>query len=408
MSVSIVTRSPQNKLTATPFYFRLFVAVALGSAIGRMYMESVHIVAPFTTLSSKPMDWRVKEASQKLSQGVIRGTIMYLPKEAVEESQKNNRGDAHFVSQARWFLRSWEESCQYLNTTDRIDVMIVVSDDILTQTKELLRRWDCQPTIRTDRWQPSACRLISGFVPVHERENEILRDYRFANSIDCVVHAASQKALDVYDKVLRTDMDTFLTPLFASWLPEKFIVGKGAYCFPQFDTCERLHKIADKMGLSPPNASAIVDNVGSTWYGDAATMIRCSKTSMDVMRYLWEHEFNKTEKRKGGWPHWHPGVNSMYSGNIAMNYCAHAVGFDKRPDMLDFPSNSGQSIWKAVHVHTWQDRNDFSKFVYREGGYEDVKLDALNLNVTKDYAMFMALDGNRKDNITDISRHPMR
>lgn len=396
--MSIVSRTPPPPHgKATPFYLRLFVAVVLTAAIGRTYMESIHIVLPFTTtISTQSMDWSDTESKSML--GMMRGTIMYLPKEAVIQGS-----ESLFVSQAKWFLRSWEETCHYLNSTNRIDVLIVVSNDTLAHTQEMLQRWDCQPTIRTDRTQPSACRLIPGFVPMHDREDEVLRDYRFANSIDCVVHAAAKGALNMYDKVLRTDMDTFLTPLFASWLPDKFVVGKGAFCFPQFDTCERLHKIADKLGLAPGNASEVVDSIGSTWYGDAATMIKCSQTSMDVMRYLWEHEFNRTEKRRGGWPHWHPGVNSMYSGNIAMNYCARDMGFEKRPDMLDFPSASGQSIGKAVHVHTWQDRNDFSKFVYNEGGYEGVRIADLDLNVTKDYAMYMALDGNREYNATNQS-----
>jgi hypothetical protein len=398
MALWVETRKKNaRQVGTTTYYYRLFVAVVLATAVGRTFMESIHIVAPSTISSYVPMEWNINESK---SIGVMRGTIMYLPKEAL--LLQKDGGRQIFVRQAKWFLRSWEETCKYLISTDRIDVLIVVSNDTMAYAQELLQRWNCQPTIRTNRRQASSCRLVPGFVPMHERENEILRDYRFANSIDCVVHAASMNALSWYDKVLRTDMDTFLTPLFANWVPEKFIVGKGDFCFPQFDTCERLHNIASKLGLAPQNASEVVDNIGSTWYGDVSTMINCSQTSMDVMRYMWEQEFNKTEKRKGGWPHWHPGVNSMYSGNIAVNFCASDVGFEKRPDLLDFPSTSEKSIWKAIHVHTWQDRRDFSKVVYNEGGYDDVVLDSLDLNVTKDYAMFMALDGNREYDATIV------
>lgn len=401
-----------SKKATTPFYFRFLLAFASMSAVGRLYMESMHIVEPLTTSFSKPLKWSVNEATassqQQSSMGVVRGAIVYLPKEGFLGRKGNDR---LFVDQAKWFLRSWEETRHHLNSFDRIDVLIVVSDDTLAKAQEVLHRWDCQPTIRRDRNQPSACRLIPGFVPLHERENEVLSSYRFANSIDCVLHAASRKAVEGYDKILRTDLDTFLTPRFAKWMPEKFIVGQGAFCYPQFDTCNRLHTIADRLGLTPTNASAVVDNIGSTWYGDPVTMIYCSQTSMDVMRYLWEYEFNATEdKEKRGWPHWFSGVTSMYAGNIAINYCAGGnVGFEKRADIIDFPSTSDESTWEAVHIHTWQNTKDFSKLVYRDGGYKHTKVDGLNLNVTRDYAMFMALDGNRKDKAVDARpRHQRR
>jgi hypothetical protein len=121
MSVVTQTSSTPNVGT-TPFYFRLLMTVVLASAIGRTFMESIHIVAPFTSLSSKHIDWNINETK---SMGLIRGTIMYLPKEALVQK---NSGNEIFVRQAKWFLRSWEETCKYLISTDRIDVLIVVSN----------------------------------------------------------------------------------------------------------------------------------------------------------------------------------------------------------------------------------------------------------------------------------------
>ena len=107
------------------------------------------------------------------------------------------------------------------------------------------------------------------------------------------------------------------------------------------------------------------------------------------------------------WPSWHHGVLLLYGGQLAINSCGHAGGFDKDAENLDFPSSSGDLVRHHAHLHTWQNQQAFSKFSFASGEYDHVVLDDLDLEVAKDYAMYMALKSNHKGiqkNVTTI-RH---
>jgi hypothetical protein len=66
-----------------------------------------------------------------------------------------------------------------------------------------------------------------------------------------------------YDFLIRSDMDVFLTPLFAQWLPRHcndFYVGRGGYS-TSFNT-KRFQRIAKNLNLNYGH----MHNLGSTWY----------------------------------------------------------------------------------------------------------------------------------------------
>lgn len=67
-----------------------------------------------------------------------------------------------------------------------------------------------------------------------------------------------------YSKLLRTDLDVFLTPSFFTWRPTRFVTGRGAYSTMRY-TQDRLVGIAEKLGLRHRRAFC----VGSTWFGDS-------------------------------------------------------------------------------------------------------------------------------------------
>lgn len=92
---------------------------------------------------------------------------------------------------------------------------------------------------------------------------DALKDYGYVDSILMAFDGYQYFESAGYDFLVRSDMDVFLTPLFAKWLPHNcndFYVGHGAYSV-DFNR-RRLARVAEDLGLEYAWAS----NLGSTWY----------------------------------------------------------------------------------------------------------------------------------------------
>ncbi|EQC37878.1 hypothetical protein SDRG_04899 [Saprolegnia diclina VS20] len=304
---------------------------------------------------------------------MTRAAVFYMPSEI----------QGRFVNQLRWFLRSWQAMAEFEPAKWRTDIL-VFTDKHLAVYDEL----NCTSHVRSSPAEPNACIIVDTYSSV---KSDAFK-YGFADSVNVV--AVESPALDPYDYLLRSDLDTFLTPAFATWQPSKLVVGQGAYLGAT--TPARLEAIAAELQWAPPT----VGNIGSTWYGPAKTVRTCGKLAMEAMYYMHEHSFTDLEKSPEygdqGWPRWHYGVLSMYGSELAINNCASDVGFEKRPDMLDFPSSSADSPFKHAHLHTWLDNERFSKLAFAQGKYAGETTDGLQyLKHISDYAMYMALDAHK-------------
>lgn len=109
-----------------------------------------------------------------------------------------------------------------------------------------------------------------------------------------------------YDFIIRSDIDVFLTPLFATWLPHHcndFNVGLGAYS-TLFNE-KRLSRASARINLM----YAFKNNLGSSWYSTPAQIRLVSYLTMFSMIYLALEEFTLVERDgKLGvqlWPEWH-------------------------------------------------------------------------------------------------------
>ncbi|ETV90253.1 hypothetical protein H310_14920 [Aphanomyces invadans] len=133
----------------------------------------------------------------------------------------------------------------------------------------------------------------------------------------------------------------------------------------------------------------------------------CGQLSMKVINHLHLHEFNETEKsheyamaRAVGWPRWHYGVLTMYSGHLAIPNCTIATGFDKRDDLLDFPTSSNESVQRHPHVHAQQNLFYFSKVDFQEGNYDNMRLEDLDVAKRDDLLDFPTSSNE------SVQRHP--
>lgn len=231
-------------------------------------------------------------ASENLySQRIVRGILIYFPIKSFN----------HFYIELKWLYRSWIEMQKYEPTKWRTDLILFIDDEYqIEKANEFQQLFDLNCTfnnVRKAKTDNPMCTLIAYKAitdrkidvnklkfPSVEREydywyNEVnlfnnntnmnyfyakLKDLSHYGYLDSILMAFDgyNHLSDSYDFLMRSDMDVFLTPLFAKWLPRycnDFVVGGGAYS-NQFNM-KRLQRIAKNINLE----SAFEWNLGSTW-----------------------------------------------------------------------------------------------------------------------------------------------
>jgi hypothetical protein len=224
-------------------------------------------------------------------------------------------------------------------------------------------------------------RVPDDVVKIEQRcadEDPVWRGYGYINSIACMNGAGSER-LDRYTHVLRTDVDTFITPAWNDFHPAGFVTGHGAYSNDD-DVRQRLRAIAERYGLVHRGLT----NIGSTWYGPTEVVRRTSALTEMLTRHLISNEFSDGE---GQWPGWYRGVSLLYAGEIAVNHCAPDV---QLTDLLDAFSTSAEPTTRFVHVHCWHTDEKFSKHAFMAGKYTEADALDLDLNIVRDYCMAMS------------------
>ena len=224
-------------------------------------------------------------------------------------------------------------------------------------------------------------RLPDDVVKIEQRDVEHdaeWRGYRYANSITCMNGAGAER-LDEYTHVLRTDVDTFITPAWNDFHPTGFTVGIGGYASEE-EVRQRLRDIAAQYGLVHRGLT----NVGSTWYGPTDVVRRACAFAEMLMKHILTHYFADDD---GEWPGWYRWVTSMYAGEIAVNHCAP----DAQPsELLDAGSASTEPTSRYAHIHCWHTDEKFSKFAFQHGRYTLEDARDLDLSIVRDYCMAMA------------------
>jgi hypothetical protein len=157
---------------------------------------------------------------------------------------------------------------------------------------------------------------------------------------------------------------------------------------------KRLKRIAFNLNLN----YADVSNLGSTWYSTPEQFRLVSYLTLVSMAYLSSEEFSPPEKEFKQpllWPYWHYGVVLLYGQNIAMNHLISTkqLNIIKLGNLIDVPTDTEISIYKAIHLHVFHGNNLFSKFSFKNGEYDHFKIDEdnSNLNLANYYALNIAL-----------------
>lgn len=208
--------------------------------------------------------------------------------------------------------------------------------------------------------------------------------YKFINSIYFLTIPAANILLN-YDYVLKTDVDVFITPEWNKFFSENYAVGKGAYVNNQL-TYDKIRSVAKELNLNTKPDY----NLGATHYGKPQDIINVMKLTYEVSKYWIENIFIH---ECGKWPSLWYGVTSMYAGEIAINHLINKV--NKISDKIDYNSDSEETLNNQIHIHCYHTDDDFSKFKFRKGEYDNVDISKLDLNIIKDYCLYHILNGQK-------------
>ena len=195
---------------------------------------------------------------------VMRALLLFYP----------NDQESDFQVELRWFFLSWVQMMESEFLHWRTD--LIIYSDIYSP---LLQELGClNDKIRVDHQESAKCRFFP-YVRVKSRNSNHqassqhqnidvkrsqalfthLQQYGYIDSINTVSEYMNTYAM--YDYVLRTDMDCFLTKNFARYVPfpQSLLVGRGGYS-NEFNS-RRLRRIARDMGWQYGNRTSL----GSTW-----------------------------------------------------------------------------------------------------------------------------------------------
>ncbi|KAF4708907.1 hypothetical protein FOZ63_027761 [Perkinsus olseni] len=301
----------------------------------------------------------LKSSSVTTNQTTVRGVMICLPGKDSE-----NR-----VRELRALYLSWLLALSREPPDLRTDLLIFTDGNGVDLAKSL----GCVEDPRRGFSSPSRC-VISLYTPIEDRsrpenqpEDPLLRYSGYINSI---VSFAEYDGFD-YHLVLRTDTDVFLTPGFNNWtLPENvtLLVGQGGYTVE--NAAAHLSYVSKTLGLRNEFNHP---NVGSTWFGNLRLARAAARLSVASARWLIAEEYSEFEKCCAGtygWPHWHWGVVSMYSGHLALNHIGNFAKSDDGHGLLDATSTNPDSVsnLKIKHVHCWHTDEQFSKFNHSRKG----------------------------------------
>ena len=229
---------------AAPSSTSIPLTLKQNSTHGSLYVPRLH----------QPLSWRL-----------IRGIIVHYP----------DNDESSFFPELRWLYRTWVEMMTFELPFWRTD-LVIYSNNYTTNLQNLGCVFN---RIRINREQLPECRVFpyrslsrrgSAVATESERFQRIdeqrskslatnLHSYAYADSIN--IMSEYYLSFAMYDFVLRTDTDVFLTKNFGRYVPynDTLLIGIGGYS-TQFSTA-RLKRIARDMNWSDAN----IVNVGSTW-----------------------------------------------------------------------------------------------------------------------------------------------
>jgi hypothetical protein len=202
-----------------------------------------------------------------------------------------------------------------------------------------------------------------------------------------------------YGWILKLDTYSFVTPRLLTFVPPRHVTvvtGRGHYSSDPAHAM--LRDISREFGLRHVG----LRGMGSTWLIRSTTLIAVSEITVTLADHLLRHEFGPPESTtKRGvvnrWPDWWRGVAILYAAEQALNALLESPRqLMFVPQYVDTPTDAEASIHEILVLHTvaqGDHNNRFARGPFLRGEYrkEELKVESLNLNISKDYATFIAV-----------------
>jgi hypothetical protein len=204
---------------------------------------------------------------QPITVSIIRGIIIFYPHDQ----------ETSFLPELLWLYRSWIEMMKNEPPLWRTD-LVIYTGNYTSNLQQLGCRYN---RIRLHRDEPPECRVfiyerirsrniakMNDNVTYTFQQRDVnrsillathLQNYEYIDAINTI--AECYPSFSIYDYILRTDMDVFLTPSFGHFVPvnDTLLTGRGGYA-TQFNSA-RFRRISRDMNWSYANLT----NIGSTW-----------------------------------------------------------------------------------------------------------------------------------------------
>ncbi len=280
---------------------------------------------------------------------IIRGVIVRFP----------SKESDYYLVQFRWFYRSWIESEMYTLDRWRTDLIVLIDDNFPNKIRLLLEHLDCHlENERKARRQISRCILVNHklFSQRTESEHKFYIDkYPMLNRVRILddnidrlfaiydyISNLNKNETMMYDFLMVTTMNTFLTTQFGKYVPLKcsFLIGKS----PDY----------------------------TTWYGKTDQIAQFTHTLLSTLKKsegTLTIEFSLTiEKLR----------------NILL-FTTHQV---------DIPCDSKITTYRTsiYHIKCYTGSTSlFSEKMFRDNAYDGFHKEPFNIYIAREYATLMAL-----------------
>jgi len=203
---------------------------------------------------------------------------------------------------------------------------------------------------------------------------------------------------------MRSDLDTFPAPALVGNWPDMIIANRFmGYDFKNSSGESKITEAIEDAMLYLGQKHKGWHDIGSTWFGPSHRILKLSKLTFALSRYLRFYMFGPgtvcrcatctklpAECQWGAGPY--AGTLLLYAQEIAMNLVWSQEEYDAMKEgHVDMGTTGPESVCPKLQLHIFHSEENFSKFKFSRKEYKNFDMKDLDPSKTSDYAVYLAL-----------------